>query len=82
MITSPSTQAAYEIGNGSVILRATAHIEYEGSGKKKAASKGRRRTSSALEPADDDAAAGSSSGKCLIVFTEMPYQVCKVRHGT
>eukprot|EP00878_Enallax_costatus_P019373 GHUV01020438.1.p1 GENE.GHUV01020438.1~~GHUV01020438.1.p1 ORF type:complete len:826 (+),score=272.01 GHUV01020438.1:1150-3627(+) len=72
LIVSPETQAAYETGNGSVLLRATAQIEYEGSGRRKAGAQSKRSAVSSME--EDAAAAG---GKALIVFTEMPYQVCK-----
>jgi DNA gyrase/topoisomerase IV subunit A len=79
----PETAAAYETGNGSVVLRATGHIEYEGSGGKKRGSstKARKSTASAAvrEAAEGAAAAAAAAGgKALVVFTEMPYQVCKV----
>jgi len=80
VIITPDTAAAYESGHGSVLLRATAHVEYEGSSKKK-----KKRTTAAPEAqtaaaeAEAEAAAAAAGGKALIVFTEMPYQVCKVR---
>lgn len=78
---TPETAAAYETGHGSVVLRATAHVEYEGSKRKK---KRANLTGSAAAAAEADAdaeaaaAAAAAGGKALIVFTEMPYQVCKV----
>jgi DNA gyrase/topoisomerase IV subunit A len=84
LIVGPETAAAYETGNGSVVLRATGHIEYEGSGssgkKRGSSTKGKRgtATASAAGEAAEGAAAAAAGGKALVVFTEMPYQVCKV----
>jgi DNA gyrase/topoisomerase IV subunit A len=77
LLVSPETAAAYETGHGSVVLRATAHVEYEDSKRKK---KRTPSSSSAQDAAaaEADAAAAAAGGKALIVFTEMPYQVCKV----
>lgn len=77
LFVTPETAAAYETGHGSVVLRATAHVEYEGSKRKKkrAASEAQDATAAAAAQAE---AAAAGDGKALIVFTEMPYQVCKV----
>lgn len=72
----PETSAAYETGNGSVLLRATAHVEYEGSKRKR--KRGATAAQDAAAAEEADAAAAAAGGKALIVFTEMPYQVCKV----
>eukprot|EP00883_Tetradesmus_obliquus_P009307 jgi/Sobl393_1/20105/SZX79179.1 len=83
LIVGTETAAAYETGNGSVVLRATGHIEYEGSsGKKRGSStKGKKGAAAAAagEAAEGAAAAAAAAagGKALVVFTEMPYQVCK-----
>jgi hypothetical protein len=76
LIVGPEAANAYETGHGSVLLRATAHVEYEGSKrKKKQAAAAADADAAAAAEAAEAAAAG---GKALIVFTEMPYQVCKV----
>ncbi|WIA14237.1 hypothetical protein OEZ85_002775 [Tetradesmus obliquus] len=84
LIVGTETAAAYETGNGSVVLRATGHIEYEGSGSKKRGSstKGKKGAAAAAGEAAEGAAAAAAAaaaagGKALVVFTEMPYQVCK-----
>ncbi|KAF6254075.1 DNA topoisomerase [Scenedesmus sp. NREL 46B-D3] len=84
LLVGPETAAAYKTGNGSVVLRATGHIEYEGSGsggkKRGSSTKGKKGAAGAAagEAADGAAAAAAAaSGKALVVFTEMPYQVCK-----
>ncbi|WIA34417.1 hypothetical protein OEZ86_012752 [Tetradesmus obliquus] len=85
LIVGTETAAAYETGNGSVVLRATGHIEYEGSGGKKRGSstKGKKGAAAAAAAAAaageaaEGAAAAAAGGKALVVFTEMPYQVCK-----
>jgi DNA gyrase/topoisomerase IV subunit A len=80
----PETAAAYETGNGSVVLRATGHIEYEGSGssgkKRGSTTMGKKGAAAAAGDAAEGAAAAAAAagGKALVVFTEMPYQVCKV----
>jgi hypothetical protein len=79
LIVGPETSAAFETGNGSVLLRATAHVEYEGSKRKKKKGATAAQDAAAAEEADAAAAAAAAGGKALIVFTEMPYQVCKVR---
>jgi DNA gyrase/topoisomerase IV subunit A len=86
----PETAAAYETGNGSVVLRATGQIEYEGSGssgkKQGSSTKGKKGAAAAAAAGDAAegaaaaaAAAAAAGGKALLAFTEMPYQVCKVR---
>lgn len=75
---TPETAAAYETGHGSVVLRATAHVEYEGSKRKKKRANLTGSAASAEADAEAAAAAAAAGGKALIVFTEMPYQVCKV----
>jgi hypothetical protein len=63
------------------VLRATAHVEYEDSKRKKkraAGSSAADAAAAAAAAAEADAAAAAAGGKALIVFTEMPYQVCKV----
>lgn len=79
----PETAAAYATGNGSVVLRATAHIEHDGGTKrsKKRQTAGQEPLKeAAAEAADGEVATdvAAAGGKALIVFTEMPYQVCKV----
>lgn len=64
-----------------MVLRATAHVEYEGSGskRKKKQPAATADAADAAAAAEAEAAAAAAGGKALIVFTEMPYQVCKVR---
>jgi hypothetical protein len=86
LILGPEAQHAYETGNGSVLLRATAHIERDrgdggsagaaSSARGKAAGKGRP---GGAKRTEGEETTSSGSGKALVVFTEMPYQVCKVR---
>lgn len=86
LLVTPETAAAYETGHGSVVLRATAHVEYEGSKRKKkhastlTGSAGAAAAAGAGADTESQAAAAAAAaagGKALIVFTEMPYQVCK-----
>ncbi|KAF8061304.1 gyrA [Scenedesmus sp. PABB004] len=84
VLVGPEAAAAYDTGNGSVLLRATAHIEHEGAaGAGGAGGAKKKRGKKAATPADAEdggAAAGADGGgggRALVVFTEMPYQVCK-----
>lgn len=83
LLVSPETAAAYETGHGSVVLRATAHVEYEDSKREKKRTPGSsaQDAAAAAAAAEADATAAVAGGKALIVFTEMPYQVCKVGAG-
>lgn len=71
-----------------MLLRATAHVEYEGSsGSKRKKKRPPSTAAAAVEAqqaadAEAEAAAAAAGGKALIVFTEMPYQVCKVCVGS
>eukprot|EP00879_Flechtneria_rotunda_P019071 GHRR01020023.1.p1 GENE.GHRR01020023.1~~GHRR01020023.1.p1 ORF type:complete len:257 (+),score=111.48 GHRR01020023.1:1855-2625(+) len=89
LIVSTEAAAAYETGNGSVLLRATGTIEYEGTSKRRGGAKAKRSSTnsssnngtgdgvSTFDNVDGGEAAETSGGKALVVFTEMPYQVCK-----
>jgi hypothetical protein len=61
------------------VLRATAHVEYEDSGSKRKKKQPAATADAADAAAEAEAAAAAAGGKALVVFTEMPYQVCKVR---
>jgi DNA gyrase/topoisomerase IV subunit A len=86
----PGVKEAYESGSGSVLLRARITIEGDPAAGGRGAAKGRRgarRGSAAAAAAEEEAEAAAASngtgeaggGRQLIVVTEVPYQVNKVR---
>eukprot|EP00775_Hariotina_reticulata_P008929 gene8929-9106_t len=86
LIVGPETEAAYATGNGSVLLQATAVIEYEDASGTSGKKRGSNKTKAAGQPTAQGGgnsvqpaapSPGGHSGRALVVFSEMPYQVCK-----